>query len=103
MGISLSYLGGFSASGTEVAEQEGRHLGHLKFFRTLGDAISAVVAIDVLKRLVPRIADAAVHLHGPVGGLAAQPVSPVVAHGDLVRDLALNLLVVEAVHLPCGF
>jgi hypothetical protein len=59
---------------------------HLDLFRALGDAVAAVVAIDVLERLVARVAHAAMHLHRPVGGVAAQPVGPVVAHRDLVAD-----------------
>src|SRR3546814_2923603 len=34
----------------EIAEQIGRHFPHLDFLRALGDAIAAVVAIDVLER-----------------------------------------------------
>ena len=77
----------------EVAEQVGGHLAHLDLLGAFGDAVAAVVAVDVLERLVARIAHAAVHLHGPVGGLAAQPVGPVVAHRDLVGDRPLDLLV----------
>ena len=32
------------------------------------------------------ITDAAMHLHGPVGGLAAQPVGPEVTHRNLVGE-----------------
>src|SRR3546814_11912897 len=38
----------------EIAEQIGRHLAHLNLFRALCDAVAAMVAIDVLERLVPR-------------------------------------------------
>src|SRR5690348_150569 len=68
----------------DEAEQVARHPPHLDLLGPLGDAVPAVVPVDVLERLVPRVAQAAVHLHGPVGGLAAQPVGHVVAHGDLV-------------------
>src|SRR5207248_2568654 len=68
----------------DEAEQVARHPPHLDLLGALGDAVAAVVPVDVLERAVPRVAQAAVHLHGPVGGLAAQPVGHVVAHGDLV-------------------
>src|SRR3546814_7754845 len=63
----------------EIAEQIGRHFLHLDFLRALGDAIAAVVALDVLERLVARIADAAVHLHRAGGRLAATAVRPVIS------------------------
>ena len=66
------------------AEHVAGDAAHLDLLGAFGDAVAAVVAVDVLERLVPRVAEAAVHLHGPVGGLAAQPVGPVVAHADLV-------------------
>ena len=43
-----------------------------------------------------RVADAAAGLHGPVGGVARQPVGPVVAHGDEVGDLHVVVLVERA-------
>src|SRR6478672_6240980 len=71
--------------GLDEAEQVARHPPHLDLLGPLGDAVPAVVPVDVLERLVPRVAEPAVYLHGPVGGLAAQPVGHVVAHGHLVR------------------
>ena len=68
----------------DEAEQVARHPAHLDLLGALGDAVPAVVPVDVLERAVPRVAQAAVHLHGAVGGLAAQPVGHVVAHGNLV-------------------
>ena len=44
-----------------------------------------MVPVDVLEGLVPGVAQAAEHLHGPVGGLAAQPVGHVIAHRDRLR------------------
>jgi hypothetical protein len=61
-----------------------------------------VVAEDVLERLVPRIADAAMDLHRPVRRFADQPVRPVIAHRDLVGEFALDLAVLHPVHLPRG-
>src|SRR5664279_5434662 len=63
-----------------IAEQESRHLPLLDFLAAFGDAVAAVVAIDVFERLVARIAHAAMHLHGAVGSLAAQPVRPEITH-----------------------
>src|SRR5690349_22705766 len=59
---------------------------HLDFLAALGNAVAPVVTIDMFKRLVARVAQAAMHLHGPVRRLAAQAIGPVVAHRDLVGD-----------------
>src|ERR1700756_639292 len=85
-----------------IAEQEARYLPLLDLLAALGDAIAAVMAIDVLERLMPRIAHAAMHLHGLIGGLAAEPVCPVIAHRDLVRERVLDLRLRELIHLPGG-
>src|SRR3546814_15062874 len=69
-----------------IAGQRDRDLAHLNLFRALCDEVAAMVAIDVLERLVPRIADPAMDLHGTVGGLADEAVRPIVAHADLVRQ-----------------
>src|SRR5262245_6675580 len=101
----LLSIGGREASmfaRPHITEPEAGDLPHLDLLAALGDAVSPVVAIDVLERLVARIADAAMHLHGAVGRLAAQAVSPVVAHRDAVRERALDLLLGELVHLPGG-
>src|ERR1700686_3234154 len=79
-----------SAPWPHEAEQEAGDLAHLDLLRTLGDAVAPVVAIDVLERLGSRVADAAVHLHGAIGRLAAQPVRPIIAHRHLVGELVLN-------------
>src|ERR1700730_18305563 len=47
-----------------IAEQESRDFALLDFLAAFGDAVPAVVAVDVLERLVARIAHAAMHLHG---------------------------------------
>src|SRR5216684_4926921 len=85
-----------------IAEQKSRDLALLYFLAAFGDAVTAVMAIDVLERLVARIAHAAMHLHGAVGGLAAQPVRPVIAHRNLVGERVLDLRLREFVHLPRG-
>ena len=41
------------------AEQDLGDLAHLDLLGALGDAVAAVVAVDVLERHVPRVADAA--------------------------------------------
>src|SRR5689334_11080649 len=80
-------LGGDTLEGVGLneAEQVAGHPPHLDLLGALGDAVAHVVPVDVLERLVPRVAQPAVHLHGAVRGVAAQPVGHVVAHGDLVR------------------
>src|SRR5205085_3315771 len=57
-----------------IAEQESRHFALLDFLAAFGDAVAAVMPVDVLERLVARITHPAMHLHGAVGGVAAQPV-----------------------------
>src|ERR1700722_10971407 len=74
-----------------IAEQKSRHFALLDFLAAFGDAVAAVVAVDVLERLVARIAHAAMDLHGAVGGLATEPVRPEIAHRDLVGERVLNL------------
>src|SRR3954453_5459925 len=78
------------------AEQVAGDAPHLDLLGALGDAGAAVVAVDVLERLVARVAEAAVHLHGAVGGVAAQSVADVVAHRYLLADGERAV----GVHLP---
>src|SRR5216683_5456087 len=66
-----------------IAEQKSRHFPLLDFLAAFGDAVAAVVTVDVFERLVARIAHAAVHLHGAVGSLAAETVGPEITHRDL--------------------
>src|SRR3546814_17445480 len=54
----------------QIPEQIGRDLPHLDLFGALGDAIPPVVPINMLERLVARIADAAMDLHRAIGGFA---------------------------------
>ena len=69
------------------------HLAHLDLFRALGDAVTAVMTVDVLERHVPAVTDPSTGLHGPVGGVAGQAVRSIVAHGDLMGDLHVVALV----------
>jgi len=78
------------------------HPPHLDLLGAVGDAVAAVVAIDVLERLVARVADRAVHLHRAIRGLADETVRAVVAHRDLVRDLSRYVGLRHLVHLPRG-
>src|SRR5688572_11897939 len=57
---------------------------HLDLLAAFGDPVAAVVPVDVLEGRVPRVAEAPVDLHRPVGGLAAKAIGPVVAHRHLV-------------------
>src|SRR5262245_18463064 len=81
---------------------EAKHIAgdaaHLDLLGAFGDAIAAVVAVNVFERLVARISQSTVHLHGPIGGYGAQSIGPIVAHRDLVRDRELA----ENVHAPRG-
>src|SRR5512135_116818 len=92
--------------GPAVLADEAEHVtgdvAHLDLVAAFGDAIAAVVAIDVLELLVARIAPAAMHLHRPVGRVADKLVALVVAHADLVGEIELNLRPAHAVHLPGG-
>src|SRR5690606_2161018 len=52
-----------------------------------------MVSVDVLERLVPRVANATVDLDRPVRGIAREPVRPIVTHGDLIADLHMVLVI----------
>src|SRR5215472_4831971 len=75
----------------EKSEEVLRDTPHLDFFGTLGDAIAAMVAEDVLERLVPRVSDRAMHLHRAIRRVTHQPIRAVVAHRDLVGELERDL------------
>src|SRR3977135_1486746 len=74
-----------------IAEQEACDLALLDFLAAFGDAVAAVMAVDVFERLVARVAHAAMHLHGAVGGLAAQAGRPKIAHRNLIGGRGLRL------------
>src|SRR5712671_6314682 len=93
---------GLVLSRSHIAEQKSRDLALLDFLAAFGDAVAAVMAVDVLKRLVARVTHAAMHLHGAVGGLAAQPVRPKIAHRNLVGERVLDLRLREFIHFPSG-
>src|SRR5690606_24237901 len=69
-----------------VAEQVPGDLAHLDLLRPLGDAVPAVVAIDVFERGVPGVAESTVDLEAPLRGVADHTVRPVVAHRHPVAD-----------------
>ncbi len=73
------------------------HLAHLDFFTALGNAIPAVMAVNVLKRHVPGVPHPTAGLHCAVGGIASQAVGTVVTHCNEVRHFHV-VLVVER---PC--
>src|SRR5260370_7726857 len=85
-------------------EQILRHAADLHFLGALGDAIAAMMAIDVLERQRAAVADAAMHLHRPVRRLAAQPVGAEVTDGyhvaDLQRILPIHLPAVPELEIP---
>jgi len=71
---------GFPALSTADSEKLLSNLAHLDFFGAFGDAIAAVMPIDVFERHVSRVADAAAGLHRPVRRVVREPVGAVVAH-----------------------
>src|SRR5438270_5987619 len=83
-----------------IAEQESRHFAFLDLLTALGDAVAAMMPVDMLERLMARIAHSTMHLHGAIGGLTAQPVCPEVAHRHLVRQRMLHLRLSELIHFP---
>ena len=73
----------FAAKSKEVLSD----LTHLDFFGTFGDSVAAMVAIDVLKRHMPAVADSPAGLHRPIGSVTDQSVSAVIAHRHQVGEL----------------
>src|SRR6185503_17822079 len=55
------------------SEQVTRHIADLDLLGALRDPVAPVMAIDVLERIVPRVADPAVHLDRLVRRIAHQP------------------------------
>ena len=74
-------------------EQVPGDLADLDFFRPFGDAVAAVMAVDMLERLVAGVALAAEDLHGSIGGLPDQTVGAVVGHGNLLGHRHVVVLV----------
>src|SRR5215472_16953853 len=62
------------------AEEMAGDAADLDFLGAFGDAIAAMMAIDVLEGLMARIAKAAMDLDREVRRLAGKPVAPVVRH-----------------------
>ena len=87
---------------SDETEQVAGDLAHLDLFRTFGDPVATVVAVDVFERLMPRIPHAAVDLHRPVSHLADQPIGPVVAHRHLVGQRPGDFGSGHPVHFPSG-
>src|ERR1700681_1251823 len=86
-----------------IPKQKSRDLAFLDFLAAFGDAVAAVMPVDVFERLVARVAHAAMHLHGAVGGFAAKAVRPKIAHRDLVGERVLDLRLRQLIHFPRGF
>src|SRR6185369_7741119 len=84
--------------GAPEAEQGAGDAADLDLLAALGDAVAAVMAVDVLERRVARIADAAMDLDRPVRRLADQPVGAVIRHRHPFADVH----VVLAVEVPGG-
>src|SRR5579872_5625923 len=78
-----------------IAAAETEHYlcypAHLNFLCPLSNAIAAMMAVNMLEWPVARIADTAMHLHRTVGGITDQAIRTIVAHRDLIRELARHL------------
>jgi hypothetical protein len=112
-----------TARETFDAKENLANTAHLDFLGALGDPVTTVVPrmsrprsttsfrksretkqkvyqpVDVLKRLVTRVSDTTVDLHCAISGIAAKPVSAVVAHGDLVGKVQRDIGLGHHVHL----
>ena len=84
------------------SKQVTRHFPHLDLFTAFGDPVATVVAINMLKRFVPLIANPAMHLHRPVSRVATQAIGAVVTHRDLVRQTLRDLRLGHLIHFPSG-
>src|SRR5690554_8184266 len=60
--VCSSDLSIFSPFRPEIAEQIGAYLAHLDLLGALGNAIAAVVAVNMLERFVPRISHPAMQI-----------------------------------------
>src|SRR5271167_2169096 len=87
-----------SGLAADVSEEMPGHVSQLDLLRSLCDAITPVMPVDMLERLRAGVSNPSVHLHGAIGGVAGEQIRPVVRHRDAVRDVKL-VLVVE---LPGG-
>jgi len=86
------------ASRGTKSKQVSSYLPHLNLFRSFSDSVSSVMPPDVLERLLSAVAISTVDLHRPIRRLAAQPIAPVVAHGDVHAELELHFPVRHGVH-----
>src|SRR5947209_15530193 len=71
---------GLAGRAVTESEQAPRDVPDLHLLGALGDPVTPMVTIDVLKRHRPRVTDPAVNLDRPVGRLAHAPVAADVAH-----------------------
>ena len=69
------------------------YLAHLDFLAALGNAITTVMAINVLKRHVPGVPHPTAGLHCAVGGITCQSVGTVIAHGNEMRHFHMVLVI----------
>ena len=61
------------------------------------------MAINMLERLVARIAHAPVHLHRQICGFTDQTVCPVVTHRNFVGQITSDIWLRHLIHLPSCF
>ena len=78
--------------GSEPKQAAG-DFAHLNLFRPFCNAISAMVAVNMLKRHMTAVADSPTGLHCAIGGIAGQTVCAVVTHSYEVSYFHVVLLV----------
>src|SRR5579883_2378222 len=75
------------------AEEMARHLADLDLLGAFGDAIAAVMAIDMLEGLVPGITHAAMDLDREIGRLAGEAIAAVIRHRNPIAHFEMVLAV----------
>lgn len=84
----------------DVSEQMGSHFSHLNLLTALRDSIPPMVAVDMLKSLLPTVTNTSMNLHSSIRRLTTQSIRPVITHRNSIAELILNLLEVHIVHFP---
>ena len=75
----------FGLSLTHKPKEITRHTALLNLIRALGNSIPSVVPINMLKRLIPRVANTAVYLHRRISCLTAELISLIITDRHFIR------------------
>ena len=97
--LRLVLCGVYETLPPSEAKQIGGDLAHLDLLAALGYPVPPMVAPNMFEGIVSRVAIPAMDLYSAVCSLGAQSVGPVVAHGNLVADSPLDLVMRHRVHL----